>query len=1089
MKSRSGLVLSIGVAVWLLLSLLGQSALERRLYDLQYLAASERKGNPPLADPLVAAAIDREAFRQGLRADDLPEISRSLPYSTVDVAHQELSPYFEADPDGILRSVKLYEGSRLAPPFETYLRYRGIDPASVEISPKGVKGGGEFFPTDSKGRYYPYLPLVNTAEQGFALFNPDTLKALLNPENRERVVIRDHLKPVSLVHLLNGEADLEGRLVLLGVFLGEADTIEFDTPSGHMVRLELYTSLLNSFFKAEHLRPLNILTYGSLSLLLLWLLTHLLRGRKTLNSVGWWLLWTTAWLSVCQLFFGSNMVCPQSPVLVSGAVMLLVHLLRRSWRLRVLLQSLGGTAPLERTGDEIEATIMFTNLPDMIKDWEEANPERAQSARGAHSRCVGYLVNQFGGRLVDLQGDAQMLAFGLEGVGDHRRQAVACGLEIVQRVNALLDTPEQNCVHCGIVTGPVAVGLVGGGQYRGVAAIGDTTNSAARLMGQAKKLNAPVLASQETVSSLGPRATVEKAGELTVKGREKPLEAWKVSTFSTPPTPLAVDVAGGFRLPIIAFMASLALEAFLIFFLDQTLPLNTLMLDSLTVTHSQSSAIFAGLDEESMAAEPWPWPRSRHATIAKNCLDAGARAVFLDFLFEDSSTPQEDEKLASFVEQEPRVVVAAAAIPNEIQQPQPPEILPRLLSSGQWGLINHSPLNEGNRMRYAVWEMPIGSSRVPGVAKKLFNLLEGEYPRLDQKNDFLIRWGPAPPRVSYHRLLDPKDPVFSQMEGKIVFAGANLDSSMDAFETPRGLMKGAMIHAQSLSTILNDEIIVELQDSGLAFVLAFLLGMLILFVSWQAEGVGSQFALLVGGCLFATVTIRFAAKIGFYLGTKILIAVPVAIMLARIIAVLDAKKAVGQYIPRKLQQKLETEGMVADVTTTGTILLTDIRGYTTLSEGRSPREILNLLNSYHEKTARIYERFGGHLLTYQGDAQIVVFGPLQKLKNPVLNAVRSAQGIPAILEEVAREAQLEPGTLRVGAGITTGRITLSLLGIAGQMQYSVFGLPVRQAHHLQSLSDNLDDSIILDQRSGFEVKDLLPLKQHHAESGETFFTC
>ena len=130
---------------------------------------------------------------------------------------------------------------------------------------------------------------------------------------------------------------------------------------------------------------------------------------------------------------------------------------------------------------------------------------------------------------------------------------------------------------------------------------------------------------------------------------------------------------------------------------------------------------------------------------------------------------------------------------------------------------------------------------------------------------------------------------------------------------------------------------------------------------------------------------------------------------------------------------------------------------------------------------------GGHLLTYQGDAQIIVFGPLQKVKSPVLNAVTAARGIPAVLEQVAEEAGLAPEDLRVGSGITTGPVTLSLLGIAGQLQYSVFGSPVRRAHHLQSLSDSLDDSIILDERSRFDVKDTLVLDKHTVE-GETLYT-
>ena len=82
--------------------------------------------------------------------------------------------------------------------------------------------------------------------------------------------------------------------------------------------------------------------------------------------------------------------------------------------------------------------------------------------------------------------------------------------------------------------------------------------------------------------------------------------------------------------------------------------------------------MFAGLDAESLEANPWPWPRSWHAMIAQNCLDAGAQAVFLDFLFENPSVPEEDRALIEVVASEPRVVVAAAAIGDSIGEPQPP---------------------------------------------------------------------------------------------------------------------------------------------------------------------------------------------------------------------------------------------------------------------------------------------------------------------------------------------------------------------------------------------------------------------------------
>lgn len=1070
----------MGLVAWLLALFWGPQPLERRLYDLQYLFSTDLKGDPPLHNDLVPGAVDRLAFREGYRANHLGEIVGLLPGLAVDITQHDFDGFLEADEDGILRSARLYrkEGEKitLAPPFETYLKFKGVPPETVQVTEHGIQAGADFFQTDSQGRYFPFFPLANQWGPSFKLF-----------KFRDGS-LKDRLKPVSLVHLTRGEADLRDRLILLGVYLSEARSEEFDTLTGHMVRLEIYTSLVNSLLKKDYLRPLGTIWSLTLSLLFLSLLALLLQGRQTLNSTGWWAGWVALWLAVNQLLFYHQTFTRQGPVLIAGTVMLLAHLLRRSWRVRTLLQSLGGTAPLEKRGDEIEATIMFTNLPDLIKELEESNPERAQAARVAHSSCIGYLVNQFGGRLVDLQGDAQMLAFGLEEAGDHRRQAVSCAMEIVKQVNALLDS-DQNLAYCGIVTGPVAVGRVGGGQYHGVAAIGDTTNSAARLMGQAKKRDIPVLASHETVEPLGVRAKVEKVGELSVKGREKPLEAWQVHQVNSPPPPQTTVTAGSFRLPVIAFLSAVVLLAVSTVFLNRTLPIESRMLDSLTLTTKAVPMLFAGLDEESLEARPWPWPRSAHAEIAQNCLDAGAKAVFLDFLFEEKSVDAEDQRLVEFVRDEPRVVLAAAAVPDELQRPQKPELLPGLLKSDHWGLINHSPRNEGNRMRYGLWQLPLtDNTTAPGVARKLIELTAPQIAeQLEGRTDFLVRWGPAPAEVSYHRLLNPDDPIFADMAGKIVLAGANLASSEDEFETPVGRLKGAVIHAMSVQTLLNDDLIDELQDGPFSLTLALLFGTALLYLSWRAEGVGSQLALLAGGLVVASMIIKLVAGFGFYLGTKMLVAIPLAILLARLVAVVDANRAVDQYIPRQLQEKLERDGTVADVSTLATILVTDIRGYTTLSEGRSPSEILELLNSYHEKTARIYERHGGHLLTYQGDAQIVVFGPLQKVKNPVLGALNAARGIPRVLEEVATEAQLEESTLRVGSGISTGQVTLSLLGIAGQLQYSVFGAPVRYAHHMQSMSDELDESIILDERSRFEIKDLVRLKKHQL-NGETFYT-
>lgn len=1089
-------LLLVGLLAWAAAwRISAESALEKSLYDFQQRAKISLAGPPTLPPELIVAAVDSAAYDAGMRAPDLAELASVWGPNAIDVTREELQPFLEADRDGSLRAIKLFDrrgdAPQLAPPLERLLRYQGVDPRLVRFeADRLVIPGQEPIKTDAEGRIYPVFPLTDPysySSKSGLLFN------LLHPERGQQLLSLRTLVPISIPDLLRKRVETQDKLVLLGMYLPEADKIEYVTPGGDMVRLELYASVIGCLLTGDYLRPLPAWQSGLLSLFYLTLLAALLQRQSTTASVLSWTAWSTGWLALHQalqwkLLFGS-----QSPVLLAGLFMLLLHLLQRSWRVNNFLSSLGGRAPLERSGEELEATIMFTNLPDLVKEWEESDPVRAHAAREAHSKCVGYVVHRHGGRLVDLQGDSQMIAFGLEG-GNHRQQAAACATELVEKVNLLLDTKpgESSQAYCGIVTGPVATGRVGGGQYYGVAAIGDTTNSSARLLGKAKASGKPILVSEETISVLGLRAEAEPVGELTVKGRSMPLKVWELTSFTAPIETRHVSAPqSSRRIPKAVFLVTAILSLLIAARLSRTDYFYNVTLDWVTPTSASAPVIFAGLDESSLEFHEWPWPRGLHAQVIENCREAGAKIIFLDFLFEDPSTAEHDRQLAEAVLSTPQAVLAAAARTDGQEQPIEPKLLPSLYSSGQWGLINHAPRNGSQALRHALWQLESAESgsSMPGVSKKVAELLE--IPRTETpegQSDFPFRWGPKPLTVSYQRLLDPSDPIFEKIKGSVVVAGDNLPGRSDAFETPYGTLKGATLHALSIQTLLSGGLLRDVSaSSGLIAACGLYLGF-VLWRSWGIWSVSGQCLVLLSSVGIGVFALWSFSQFGLFLGFLPVAAPAVASVLGWVLSVADSGRALTGYIPRRLQEKLETEGGVADVTTVGTILLTDIRGYTTLSEGRAPSEVLALLNDYHEKTAAVYQEYGGHLITYQGDAQIVVFGPLEPIANPVLNAVQAARRLPQIVNEVARAAGLNPADLRVGCGITTGNITLSLMGAREQMQYSVFGAPVRKAHHLQSLSDLVERSILLDPRSRFAVKESVSTAAHRGKDGERFFS-
>ena len=106
-----------------------------------------------------------------------------------------------------------------------------------------------------------------------------------------------------------------------------------------------------------------------------------------------------------------------------------------------------------------------------------------------------------------------------------------------------------------------------------------------------------------------------------------------------------------------------------------------------------------------------------------------------------------------------------------------------------------------------------------------------------------------------------------------------------------------------------------------------------------------------------------------------------------------------------------------------TILFSDIRGYTDLSEGLSPVTVTEMLNTYHSAMGEVFERHGGIVFDYQGDAQMVVFGLVPESQpNHAAAACRAAAGMILRLEELGAtwKAQGRP-VFETGIGIYLGR--------------------------------------------------------------------
>jgi class 3 adenylate cyclase len=129
------------------------------------------------------------------------------------------------------------------------------------------------------------------------------------------------------------------------------------------------------------------------------------------------------------------------------------------------------------------------------------------------------------------------------------------------------------------------------------------------------------------------------------------------------------------------------------------------------------------------------------------------------------------------------------------------------------------------------------------------------------------------------------------------------------------------------------------------------------------------------------------------------------------------------------------------------VIFCDIRGYTALSEGRDPVEVIHLLNDHMTALASIVQRNLGVINQFAGDAIMVLFGAPKSYGNDAEHAVRCAWEMMQERERLNRDA-VEP--LRIGIGIATGNVVAGCIGAESRSDYTVIGEKVNLAARLCS---------------------------------------
>jgi adenylate cyclase len=318
-------------------------------------------------------------------------------------------------------------------------------------------------------------------------------------------------------------------------------------------------------------------------------------------------------------------------------------------------------------------------------------------------------------------------------------------------------------------------------------------------------------------------------------------------------------------------------------------------------------------------------------------------------------------------------------------------------------------------------------------------------------------------------LVDPA--VFKD---KIVFIGLTASGLLDVFQTPfgkQGLMPGIQLHASMADSILSNRFIRPAPASRRMAVTvagAVVVGLLAAFLPFA----GAAPAALVVMCGFAYYSVG-----AFRAGQWVNLAEPVSAMAVALFAGTAyqyfvegsqkrvVKKLFGRYVSKDVYDQLIAHPERAELGGARremSVLFSDIRGFTTITEKGEPEALVAQLNEYFSRMVDIVFRRQGTVDKFVGDMVMALFGaPLDDPRHAE-HAVAAAVDMVRELGELNRKWAAEGrAQLDIGIGVNTGEMIAGNIGSSSIMSYTVIGDNVNLGSRLESANKDYKTRIII----------------------------
>jgi adenylate cyclase len=186
----------------------------------------------------------------------------------------------------------------------------------------------------------------------------------------------------------------------------------------------------------------------------------------------------------------------------------------------------------------------------------------------------------------------------------------------------------------------------------------------------------------------------------------------------------------------------------------------------------------------------------------------------------------------------------------------------------------------------------------------------------------------------------------------------------------------------------------------------------------------------------------------------------------------------GQYVPPELVDKMAEDPRKYNMEPRSaelTILFSDVRGFTSISEALKPEELREYINEYlTDMSSIIRARFRGTLDKYIGDAIMAFWGApvedAQHARNGVLAALEMQKEIRVLNEKFARRGW---PACNIGVGLNTGTVRVGDMGSQVRRAYTAMGDPVNVASRLEARTKYYGVGILVGEATKSAVKDVV----------------